>query len=141
MAERKDGDQRSLVIIGASHAGLMLIEKVKVKLPPGWKVVVIEPNSHFHWQMCALPFFSFGNPVTETGSLADLGMAVCSGSVRAAVDSSFTDKIFIGPLQKKFDKLPGTFKLVQDRVDSVDTASKTLTTGKGETISYTQCAF
>lgn len=61
MTDKKDLDQQTLVIIGASHAGLVLIEKIKVKLPPGWRVVVIEPNSHFHWQMCALLPFQIAN--------------------------------------------------------------------------------
>lgn len=42
---------KHLVIIGCSHAGLGLIDKLRGKLPQGWKVTVVEPNTHFHWQM------------------------------------------------------------------------------------------
>lgn len=61
---------------------------------------------------------------------------MCSGSVRAIVDPDFADRIFAGPLSKKFDKLGSNFELVQDRVTRVDTEQKTVQLKQGDPIKY-----
>jgi len=53
-------DPRNVVVIGASFAGYFLAEQLANSLPTGWRVIVIERNSHFHFtwlfpRMSAIP--------------------------------------------------------------------------------------
>ncbi len=54
-----DGKSRNIVVVGVSFGGLALLNDLVGALPPNstWKIVAIEPRSHFHFTW-VLPRFS-----------------------------------------------------------------------------------
>ena len=55
-----DGQTRNVVVIGASFAGYEAANVLLSAIAPGYKLVVVEPRSHFHWtwvlpRFCVVP--------------------------------------------------------------------------------------
>lgn len=98
-----------LVIIGFSHAAHGLLTGLKKGgVLPDTKVTVIEPSTHFVWHIAG---------------------------VRAIHDKTTEDRMFL-PIEKVFSRFSSFASLVQDRVSSVDPASKVVTTDLGQTVPY-----
>ncbi|KXS10520.1 FAD/NAD(P)-binding domain-containing protein [Gonapodya prolifera JEL478] len=45
---------KNIVIVGGSYAGRSAVVAAKDKLPPGYRIIVIEPRSHFHYTFAYL---------------------------------------------------------------------------------------
>ncbi|KXS10550.1 FAD/NAD(P)-binding domain-containing protein [Gonapodya prolifera JEL478] len=45
---------KNVVIVGGSYAGCSAVLAAKDKLPPGYRIIVIEPRSHFHYTFAFL---------------------------------------------------------------------------------------
>lgn len=48
---------RTVVVVGGSFAGIEVVRRLCQSLPTGWRVVLVEPNSHLH-HLFAFPRFS-----------------------------------------------------------------------------------